>query len=388
MKNRGFTLLELLGVIVILALLTTLVFPSVLNAIKKSSNQTDKLSMDLISNAADLYIENNLNEFIKFNGNKYIIEIENLIEEGNLPNNIKMSDIDNINDVCIQTIYQDGFKYELKEKGTCEKLVQFDSICKFSSDSIESGMEVGAKYKCKVDPDRDDYLFYILSYNDEDGNITFDYEKAKSINLIMDRNINSDGTPTTKAITKTDSENGVYNLEAWVIKEDYIKLDIGEIEDEWNEVCEDCGNWNKGPITAFNFLKKATKTWKNAEYLKINSFDLYDADGNAVGKYELEESYSMYAYARMPHYIEVSDVTNETLWLIDYLDGEYDEDIPVIGRNSISQIYGYWTLSFCATYPNKVWFIHNQGFIDYDDDINNNSAYGVRPVITLPIINL
>ena len=70
MKNRGFTLLELLGVIVILALLTTLVFPSVLNAIKKSSNQTDKLSMDLISNAADLYIENNANDFEKTNGNK------------------------------------------------------------------------------------------------------------------------------------------------------------------------------------------------------------------------------------------------------------------------------------------------------------------------------
>ena len=57
MKNRGFTLLELLGVIIILALLTTLVFPSVLNAIKKSSDQTDKLSMDLISNATDIYIE-------------------------------------------------------------------------------------------------------------------------------------------------------------------------------------------------------------------------------------------------------------------------------------------------------------------------------------------
>ena len=39
MKNRGYTLIELLGVIIILALLTTLVFPSVINTIKKSNDE-------------------------------------------------------------------------------------------------------------------------------------------------------------------------------------------------------------------------------------------------------------------------------------------------------------------------------------------------------------
>lgn len=123
MKNRGFTLLELLGVIVILALLTTLVFPSILNAIKKSSEETDKLSMDLINNAADLYIENHANEFPKNNGNKYIIEMKELIEDGNLPSNIKISDIDNIEDKCVQVTYiNNKYSYELKNKGICSIL--------------------------------------------------------------------------------------------------------------------------------------------------------------------------------------------------------------------------------------------------------------------------
>lgn len=121
MKNRGFTLLELLGVIVILALLTTLVFPSVLNAIKKSSDQTDKLSMDLISNAADLYIESHANDFKKRNGSKFIIDMTELIEDGNLPNNIKISDIEDINDKCIQVTYMNNdYSYELKNSGNCE----------------------------------------------------------------------------------------------------------------------------------------------------------------------------------------------------------------------------------------------------------------------------
>ena len=123
MKNRGFTLLELLGVIVILALLTTLVFPSILNTIKKSSNQTDELSMDLISNAADLYIENHANDFKKRNGSKFIIDMKELIEDGNLPSNVKISDIDNIDDKCLQVTYQDGFNYELKDKDSCEYFI-------------------------------------------------------------------------------------------------------------------------------------------------------------------------------------------------------------------------------------------------------------------------
>lgn len=117
MKNRGFTLLELLGVIVILALLTTLVFPSVLNTIKKSSNETDKLSMDLISNATDLYIENHANDFEKINGSKFIIDMNELIEEGFLPESIKLTDVEKIEENYVLVKYDnDKFNYEVKSK--------------------------------------------------------------------------------------------------------------------------------------------------------------------------------------------------------------------------------------------------------------------------------
>ena len=43
MKNKGFTLVELLGVVIILSILVTLVFPSVVNFIKNSNSKKEKL---------------------------------------------------------------------------------------------------------------------------------------------------------------------------------------------------------------------------------------------------------------------------------------------------------------------------------------------------------
>ncbi len=122
MKNKGFTLIELLGVIIILALLMIMVFPSIVNSVKKSSNKTDDLTKQLIYNAADLFIDQHKNEFPKIKDNKYIIELKTLVDEGFLVAPIKLSDsdLDITNSKCIQVTYQDDYKYELKDSGTCK----------------------------------------------------------------------------------------------------------------------------------------------------------------------------------------------------------------------------------------------------------------------------
>ena len=386
MKNRGFTLLELLGVIVILALLTTLVFPSVLNAIKKSSNQTDKLSMDLISNAADLYIENNTNEFIKFNGNKYVIEIETLIDEGNLPSNIKISDIDNIDDACVQVSYENEFQYELKQKGTCEKLIQFDSICEIASDSTVIGLNAGAKYNCKVDPNRDAYTFYVLTVPTDN-----------TINLIMDRNICEDGTPTAEGKTC---------LVAW----------ISSIEYGCGEEGSYCATNDKGPVIAMKYLYNATKSWINIPPLNYTyndkEFHGTTADNTSYTSFvSIDGVATIIALdrtitatigseieplrARMPIYTsnstnssknEVENFNNNG-YLFEYLDGDYwDYDNSKKPENNISGILGYWTLSSDAEYsrPRRAWRVASRGAIK-SNGVDAGDVYGVRPVITIPI---
>jgi len=123
MKNKGFTLMELLGVIIILALLMIIVFPSIVNSVKNSSNKTDDLTKELIYNAADLFIDEHINDYPKQNGNKYAIELKTLVDEGLLVSPIKLSDSDAdiTNAKCIQVIYQGDYNYALKNSGTCEQ---------------------------------------------------------------------------------------------------------------------------------------------------------------------------------------------------------------------------------------------------------------------------
>lgn len=146
MKNRGFTLMELLGVIIILALLMIIVFPSIINSVKNSSNKTDTLTKELIYNAADLFISEHKNDFPKMNGSKYSIELKDLVDEGFLISPIKLSDsdLDITNSKCIQVIYQGSYNYELKDTGTCKYQINYNLPSEYQQ--VEYIASTGTQY--------------------------------------------------------------------------------------------------------------------------------------------------------------------------------------------------------------------------------------------------
>lgn len=116
MEKKGFTLVELLGVIIILTLLVLLVFPNIINSVKSSSTKTNKLTEDLIYRATDLFIEKNNNYFPKLKGNKYVVTLEELVEEGLLKSPIKYDDYDDITSLkCVQIVYNGKFEYNLQD---------------------------------------------------------------------------------------------------------------------------------------------------------------------------------------------------------------------------------------------------------------------------------
>lgn len=126
MKDKGYTLIELLGVIIILAVLIVLIFPSLINFIKNSSNDVDELTLDLIYNASNLYISEHSNDFSMKKGYRYIIELKELVAEGflNSPIILSSSDDDITADKCIQVIVtNDEYQYELKDSGQCEQVL-------------------------------------------------------------------------------------------------------------------------------------------------------------------------------------------------------------------------------------------------------------------------
>ena len=364
MRKNGFTLIELLAVIVILAIIALIAVPIVLGIINNAREESNKRSVELYANAvkngialsqlstgksvkAGKYTSSTLPFEVKYDGDVDCSTIE-IYEDGTI-----------YVEGC--TVNQETVDYAYgKNKGTGK--IKLSEICELAKDSETTGTNIGAKYNCKVDPNKPEYTFYILSV---EGN---------EVNLIMDSNIRIGGE-AVKEMEPTEEQKGTV---AWTSAEYFSQeeLDNGE-------------NLNTlGPVTAMAYLQEATKDWKNVNSQTISTFK-----DDAGSSYEMTETFV--ANARLPHYSEVLDtgciqyVDGDNgasegscpLWMVDYLDNNsysYENRTPVEGLS------GYWTDSFYAN--NSTGSLHVTNYSDiYFSDAIIYDGIGVRPVINLTI---
>lgn len=90
-KNKGFTLVELLGVLTILALLLLLAFPNFTKLTSNANSNYDRSNRVLVKAAARMYVDNNEEEVkqaIQANG-RYCLPIGKLIAYEYLDSNLK-----------------------------------------------------------------------------------------------------------------------------------------------------------------------------------------------------------------------------------------------------------------------------------------------------------
>lgn len=87
--ERGFTLVELLAAIVIVALISILVFPSILNQFTKSKGTVNETAKEAYVNATELYLDNNVNLQQYIVDTKICVSFEVLVNNGNLKEPIK-----------------------------------------------------------------------------------------------------------------------------------------------------------------------------------------------------------------------------------------------------------------------------------------------------------
>lgn len=83
--KKGFTLIEVISVVLIIGLLTIFIIPKVINQIGDKSNEVDKITEEIIFGATKLYIDDN--DLYKVNGCYNDITLNTLIKKGYLDSN-------------------------------------------------------------------------------------------------------------------------------------------------------------------------------------------------------------------------------------------------------------------------------------------------------------
>lgn len=121
MKKNGFTLVELLGVILLLGLLAAIVYPTVSGIIRGSKKQANESQKKIIISSAEMWASENSNLLSEIEGSIYKLPIEQLKQGGYL-NNTSIKDLEkniDLTNACVKiTTTSNKYTYEFKD--VCE----------------------------------------------------------------------------------------------------------------------------------------------------------------------------------------------------------------------------------------------------------------------------
>jgi len=120
MKKNGFTLIELIGTVVILAIIALIVLPATLSVLNQSREEVDEATIQMVESAANSYVNANKNLYPKqlesldkgtkdsrkYNG---VISTNQLVDKGYLEKSVYDKN-ENIQNACVK-LYSDSKKY-------------------------------------------------------------------------------------------------------------------------------------------------------------------------------------------------------------------------------------------------------------------------------------
>ena len=328
-KNKGFTLVELLAVIVILALIALIATPIILNVINDAKKQAAKDSAYGYMDAVEKYIVSSELEDKSIKDGTYRVEDLNkkISVKGSTPDNgiIKIEN----KEVKKYDIGIDGYAVsngEVKKVSTTKKFengtaVYYNPVSEEKCTGYtETNSTTGTKSGCMK--------WYV--FNDKEGNAT--------VNVILDHN-------TTANVAWNSTGN---NSE---MKEVKIKLEAD------------------------------TKDWKNTARL---------ITANEVAKITKHPTFNVNKENQDWFYLDSNNLTltvNSTnkskyAWLFDYTN-----ECTSYGCNvSDSSTWGYWTSSPYKGNSTQAWRVVRNGYLGGNGVIFTGD--GIRPVITISKSNI
>lgn len=383
--KKGFTLIELLAVIVILAIIALIATPIVLNIINNTRDESNKRSIDLYGAAvtqavARYQLNNNISIVGSFESslekkgkelNQGDITL-NIDYDGNVQcdkNKVNKDGSIYLSNCKVNGVYVDGYAYgkapiicKAVDKKTTGNLPQNDT----------NGKRIytaGDEYECEV-KDGTIYTFFILSTNNVSNEIITNSSKDKnvtSVNLILHKNIASDGSLATEVIGKEEATNGIYNKVEWISGDDY--------ESYGSEIyCKKTSCTYKGPITAMNYLYNASKDWHCLDNILITSGSvlkqiqenivIIESQGSEIIRYENLKT-------RLPSKQELSLVG-------------CDDSCPDWIKENLLEKENFMTSTASINNSNNgIWYASDRLW-----NANTTNLLGVRPVITVAVENI
>lgn len=126
--KKGFTLIELLGVIVILGVLILILFPNILNQVKKSKKVINSSLESLVIEASKDYYEDNIKNYQQIEGITYCIEIDDLTEKNYLNEKLKDADLNNIDTTRSVKVKYTNNKYQYEITDNCTETLSRNGI--------------------------------------------------------------------------------------------------------------------------------------------------------------------------------------------------------------------------------------------------------------------
>ena len=330
-KNKGFTLVELLAVIVILALIALIATPIILNVINDAKKQAAKDSAYGYMDAVEKYIVSSELEDKSIKDGTYSVEELNkkISVKGSTPDNgnieIKNSSVKS---------YDIGIDGYVVINGKVDKVSTTKSFK--NGTAVYYNPETGNK--CSKEASKSTtgtksgcMKWYV--FNDKEGNAT--------VNVILDHN-----TTANVAWNSTGSNSEM--------KE--VKIKLEEDTKDWentarlitaNEVAKITGN------TDFD-VSKENQPWF---CLDTNQPDTTNWCSKAQG-------------------------TSKYAWLFDYT-----KECTSYGCNvSDSSNYGYWTNTPYKDNSISAWHVDRNGYLSVGGV--TNAGFGIRPVITISKSNV